>query len=268
MSSSINKKELKNESRNFRTIANRVLTSEYDTFDNNLKRLVYHIDNNYIVKMFIDSCSNEEYNFEIASDVKQVSEGYGQYVFDSFIEEDKEVLYTYQILKYITDNNISFRSYTYPYSSSNKYNDKIKGFNDKFILPFINEIDGNFERIGVEMVLDEDTKYYINNMSGGQVNISADNSILNAVQNNYDNVDKLVNNIKSKIDSIKDNDIKNEIIDNAEGIQEEIKKENIKKGRIKSFINTLQSLLPKIATTIEVSAAITELITFAQNVIK
>ena len=97
MNNSYNKKEIKKECRDFKTIASRVLTSEYDTFDNNLKRFINYIDNTENIKKYITSCINEKDNFKIEDDVKQVSTGYGEYVFDSHIEENKEVSYTYQI---------------------------------------------------------------------------------------------------------------------------------------------------------------------------
>lgn len=264
MSNSYNKKDIKKECRTFRTIASRVLTSEYDTFDNNLKRLLKYINETENIKKYIDSCTNEEDNFDIENDVKQVSSSYGQYAFESFIEEEKEVSYTYQILKYITDNDISFRGYTFGYSSSTKYNDKVQGFNDKFILPFINEIEGNYERICIEMGLDENNNYFITN-NGGQVNIAKDESTINATQNNYSEIDKLVNQVKNNIDSIDDDDLKNEIIDNIEGLQEEIKKENPKKGIVNSITNSLNSILPKIPMAIELTAAITEIISFVST---
>lgn len=62
-----------------------------------------------------------------------------------------------------THYHISFRGYTYGYSTSKQYNDKVKGFNDKFILPFINEIEGNYERICIEMGLDDNTNFFITN---------------------------------------------------------------------------------------------------------
>ena len=45
-------------------------------------------------------------------------------------------------------------------------------------------------------------------------------------------------------------------------------KDYIKKGRIRSFIASLRSKLPNIGNAIEVTAAITELINFAQGIIK
>lgn len=54
--------------------------------------------------------------------------------------------------------------------------------------------------------------------------------IINAVQNNFSEIGKLVNQVKNTIDSIDNSELKNEIIDNIEGPQEELKKEKPKKG--------------------------------------
>lgn len=262
----INKKELKKDSREFRTIASRTLTSDFQMFDNNLKRLMIYIDKNPTIKQYINSCISEDDNFNIEDDVNKVCSTY-DYIFESLMDEKKEVSYTYQILKYIIDTNKECISYTMAYSTSNKYQDKLKGFCDNVLEPFINYIDGNYERIFIEMGLDEDSSFKIIN-NGGQVNIVKDNGNLNAIQVNNSELDKLVQNVKDNIDEIDNVEMKDEIIDNIEGIQEELKKSNIKKGRIKSFINSLQAKLPSIGNVIEVVAAITELITFAQGIIK
>ena len=44
------KKELKKQSRDFRTISSRTLTSDFQMFGDNLKRLINFIDNNEIIK--------------------------------------------------------------------------------------------------------------------------------------------------------------------------------------------------------------------------
>ena len=106
MNESVTKKEIKNYSRDFRTIANRTINSDFDVFDGNLKRLINYIDKNTIISQFINSCKDKEEDFNIEEDVEKVSNGYGEYYFDSYIDEKTEVSYTYQILKYITKNNI------------------------------------------------------------------------------------------------------------------------------------------------------------------
>lgn len=260
-----NKKELKKESREFRTISSRTLTSDFQMFGNNLKRLMNYIDNNFTIKQYIDFCISEDDDFNIKDDIEKVCGSYN-YLFESLLDEKKEVSYTYQILKNLVETNKDCRFYTMPYSTSNKYQDKLKGFCDNVLEPFINYIDGNYERIFIEMGLDEDSNFKVIN-NGGQINIVKDNGTINAIQVNNSQLDKLVQNIKDNISEIKEKNIENEIIDNVEGIQEELKKVDIKKGRIKSFISSLQSILPKIGTAIQVSAAITELITFAIAII-
>lgn len=266
MSELYNKKELKKQSRDFRVISSRVLTRDFQMFGDNLKRLINYIDNNEIIKKYIDSCRSENDNFKIEEDVNQVCEIY-DCIFDTYIEEKQEVSYIYQILKYIVETNKDCRAYTMSYSYSKKYQDKLKGFCDNVVEPFINHIDSNYERIFIEMGFDEETKFEIIN-NGGQVNLVKDNGVLNAIQLNNSKLDNLVQNIKGKINEIEDDEVKNEIIDNIEGIQEELKKADIKKGRIKSFISALKDKSSILKSTIEVGAAITELITFAQQFIK
>lgn len=264
MSELYDKKELKKQSRDFRTISSRTLTSDFQMFGDNLKRLINFIDNNEIIKNYIDSCISEDDDFKIEDDVNQVCESYN-HIFDSYIDEQQEVSYIYQILKYIVDNDKDCRAYTMAYSTSRQYQDKLKGFCDNVVEPLVNHIDSNYERIFIEMGYDEDSKYEIT-INGGQVNIAKDNAFINANQNNYSEIDKLVADIRQNIDKIEDEEIKQDIIDNVEGIQEELRKKDVKKGRIKSFISSLQIILPKIGNIIEVSAAITELITFAQGI--
>ena len=259
MSELYDKKELKKQSRDFRT-----LTSDFQMFGDNLKRLINFIDNNEIIKNYIDSCISEDDDFKIEDDVNQVCGSYN-HIFDSYIDEQQEVSYIYQILKYIVDNDKDCRAYTMAYSTSRQYQDKLKGFCDNVVEPLVNHIDSNYERIFIEMGYDEDSKYEIT-INGGQVNIAKDNALINANQTNHSEIDKLVANIRQNIDKIEDKEIRQDIIDNVEGIQEELSKKDVKKGRIKSFISSLQIILPKIGNIIEVSAAVTELITFVHSI--
>ena len=159
------------------------------------------------------------------------------------------------------------KAYAMGYAHSNKFQDMTKGFAERVVLPFVNDIDSYLERIFTEMGFDENETYTIVN-NGGQINISKGNSVINATQNNYDKVDELVKKIKEEINDNIEEELKEIIIDNVEGIQEEIKKSNMKKGRIKSFIDSLKDkALPKLGTAIQLTASITEIITFAQSII-
>lgn len=263
--SSYNKKDIKNMSSDFRVVANRLLNSEYDTMDNNLKRFVHYIKTTPLINNYLQPLKEKYSSFDIEKDISQVQYNGG---LTEFIDSEEEVSYSYQVLLYIVENNVSYRRYVMGYSTSNNFSDMVKSFNNKFILPFVNNIDRYFERICVEMGMDETTNYYINNNDNVQLNIAKDNATITAIQNNYSEIDKLVEKIKDKVNVIDNSEIQEEIIDNIEGIQEEVKKGTVKKGRIKSFVTSLQGIIPKIGFAVEVSAAITELITFAQQFIK
>lgn len=267
MNYSFNKKELKNISRKFRGSSSRILNSDFSEFNNNLKRFILLINEEVIIKDYIDNCINEENNFDIESEIKEVSSSYGQAIFDSYIDEKEEISYTYQILKAITDKDIDFRSYAMGYAHSNQYQDMVKGFSERFILPFINYIDEYLERIFTEMGLDENNTYNIT-INGGQLNISKDNSNLTAIQNNNDISDlitELKNNLKNS--DISD-EIKSEIIENVDGIQEELTRSNPRKGILKSFTEGLKNSVKLIPKAIEITANIATIIQFVAPYIK
>ena len=265
MNNSFNKKELKNISRKFRTVSSRIVNCDFEDFDNNLKRLISFIDGEEVIKDYIDNCIEIGKIFNIEEEVKEVSSNYGQVIFDSYLEEKEEVSYIYQILKYITDHNINCRAYIMGYAHSNKYQDMVEGFGERFLVPFINYIDGYFERIFTEMGFDENNNYNIT-INGGQVNISKDNSILNAVQNsNNESICKLIDELKKILDSNNvEQDIKEEIIDNAEGIQEELMRDVPRKGRLKSFAEGLRKSAKLVPEIVGLAANIATIISFLQ----
>ncbi len=266
MNDVINKKELKKQSRDFRTIANRTLTSDFQMFNNNLKRLLVFIKSNHTIMNYINSCIDNSEVLEPENEYNQVCGTYGC-VFENYLSEEEEVAYTFKILEFIVDNNKDCRSYILGYSTSTKYQDKLKGFCDNVIEPFINYIDGNYERIFIEMGMDENAEFKIIN-NGGQVNIAKDYANINANQINNNDIDLIIKKIKEHIEEIANSEDRLEIIDTSEALQRELKNGKPKKAIIKSFITSLQSKLPNIATAIEVSAAITELINFAQQFLK
>lgn len=164
--------------------------------------------------------------------------------------------------------NLTYRSYTIPYSSSRKWQDKVEGFNYKFVLPLINSIDGNLERICIEMGFDEDSKYniYIN---GGQVNIAKENATLNATQiNGVTEFDKIIEELKKNLkNSDVDESVKNEILENAEGIREELNRKNPRKGILKSFAEGLKQSIVLVPKVLEIGANIKAIISFLQSFI-
>ena len=263
MSNCYNKKDLKNISRRFRVISSRVLTSGFEDFDNNLKRFVAFIESEDIIKEFIISCTDSDKDYNIEQEVKEVSKRYNGTIFDSYLLEEDEVSFTFQLLKYITENDITFRMYTMGYTHSNKYQDMVKGFSDRVILPFVNLVNGYLERIFTEMGFDEDVKCNIT-INGGQLNISKDNSILNATQYNNE-IDTVIRELKKILEENNvEEKIKEEILDNAEGIKEELGRNTPRKSILNSLKEGLKQSVEKVPSVIGLGANLAQIISFIE----
>ncbi|NLW46801.1 MAG: hypothetical protein GXY86_05650 [Firmicutes bacterium] len=263
----INKKDLKKISLAFRTIASRVINAHYDEVDSILKMFVDFIDENYLISTYINSIVVADFN--IAKEVDEVASSYGRAFFNTGSSSDEEIKYTYIILKHIVTQRVPIRSISMAYSSSNKYQDTVKGFGERLILPFVNHIVTYLTAIAIDMGYDEETKYVIT-INGGQVNIAKDQATIHAIQNNGINtneLDKLVQSIKRLLTDAITPEIREIINDNVAVLQEELKKENPKKGFIKTAIGGLQSIYPKIAGAVELTADITSIIQFAMLVL-
>lgn len=264
MSEILNKKDVKKLARSFRTTANRVLNSDCDAFDNNLKRLISYIKDIPLIYNYVEQCISKSAKFDIEGDVKSVTNSFDEYTFDDPIDINDEVSYKFQILEYITSHDICFESYVYYFSNEKSFQEKVNGFCNKFILPLVNYINGKIEELCIEIGMDEDSKYIISASSGGQINIAKDNSTINASQNNtVSNIyDKLVNDLNNcKIDK----EIKESIEEVVGGLKEEMEKEKPRKTILNSLINTLNKFKSKIPDAIAIAADITELVTFISN---
>ncbi len=263
----INKKDLRKLSRAFRSIASRLINTHYEEADGILKMFVDFIDNNYLILSYINSIIVED--FDVAKEVNEVASSYGRAFFYTGSSVEEEIVYTYKILKYMVVQKVSIRSIGMAYRHSGNFQDMVKGFGERVILPFANHIESYLTEIAIDMGYDEETKHVIT-INGGQVNIAKDQATIHAIQNNGINtgeLDKLVQSIQSLLTDAIEPEIREIINDNIDVLQEELKKENPKKGFIKTAIGGLQSVYPKIAGAVELTAAITSIIQFAMIVL-
>lgn len=104
---------------------------------------------------------------------------------------------------------------------------------------------------------------YIN---GNQVNIAKDNAILTASQiNNTSELDKLIEELKEILENNDiDESVKNEILDNVDGIKEELNRDKPRKGILKSFTEGLKQSINLVPKLMEIGANITAIITFLE----
>jgi hypothetical protein len=252
----INKKELKKISRNFRLKVSRVIQADYREVISIIKMLVDYIDETELIHDYIVSVTKENYN--IQKDVESVAKSYGRNILNTGNTPEEEVSYIYQLLKHICKNNIDVSVLGMGYTSSNSFQDMVRAFSQRIVLPFANQIDEYIMDIAIDMGYDEEEKFMIN-VNGGQaqVNIANDSSTINSIQNNkIDNneIEKVVDSIKELLTDEIDKNLKELVKGNSQLILEEVNKEKPKSQIIKSLYNSIKfavNSVPKSVALIE-----------------
>lgn len=264
----IDKKELKKTSRKFRQMASRVLNAHYTEINSVIKMFIEYIEDTPIINEYIQSIFVTYPNLK--DEINKVTASYGRHVLQTGDTPEQEISYIYQILKYVSENtSVKTSALGSGYTSSTKYQNMVKEFGNRVVLPFVNGIDDYLSDIATDMGYDEESKFMIN-ISGGQaqVNISNDNSTLNATQNiqvNPSEIASLITELKDNIENEVTNNkiIKNILLTQAQLIANESANEKPKKGVLKTAINTIQDLLktvPSAVTAVESSRKLYELI--------
>jgi hypothetical protein len=266
----INKKDLKIISYNFRCMASRMINCNFQESNSILKMFIKHIESDELIFGFVQS--KVKFNYDIKKDIEENNENRQQ--FNTGETEDKEISYTYQLLKYMVENKVDFIGIAMLYSFSHHYQDMVKDFNNRVILSLINYIEAYLTRIGIEMGYDEEVKYMINiNNQSGQVIVSHDNSPINAEQNQSTDVDlKVLNDLIFSIEKLVKcsnvkPDIRETISDNISCVKEELQKQNPRHGLLKTCLSGLKNVLPDIKNIAELSTAVLGVIQIVSTVI-
>jgi len=240
------------------------MKAEFEDYGGVLKKFLRFILDCPVICAYLDDCGASTIT-DMEADVKQVASSYGDYIFstgETPAEENANILAT---LRFIADNNVDVRTYTMGYSHGKTYNEKVKGFNERFVLIMIRNIEGYLTKMGIDMGLDESVRYNIT-VHNGQVNLASDNAVINATVNNGINqtelqtlMDKVVS--TSKLDMSVDD--QTTVLESAEVILNELQQDKPKKSVVRGIVTTLQG----IKGTTEFAAAVTVLAQFIQPLI-
>ena len=239
------------------------MQAAFEDYTNVLTKFINFIRNNELIYDYILDCGKCEQDLE--EEFKEVKNSYGRCIFSVGESDEEEIRNVFAILSYIVDNDIDIHySIALGYSHDNKYQSKIKGFNERFVMILIRHIERYLTKIGIDMGLDEKTTYNIT-VNQGQVNIASDNSVINATNCFGIDEGKLNELIKAiKVCSSEIIGEEKEILEsNLEVIEEEIKSQKPRKGFIKSAITWLKGL----KCSVELATAITSLISFISPLI-
>ena len=193
----LNRKELRKIQYDFNSCSNRLLQADFEDYTGVLEKFLKYIDTTPIISDYISGCGKCEWNLE--EEVQEVQSSYGRLIFSLGETDEEEVCNVYAVLRYLVDtNNSIYHGVAIGYSSSKKYQDKIKGFNDRFVMVLIRHVESYLTKIGIDMGIDEKNIYNVT-VQNGQAIIANDNSSVTATANigmNANELEKLVAGIR------------------------------------------------------------------------
>lgn len=254
----LNRKELRKIQYDFNSCANRLLQADYEDYADVLAKFVKYIENTPIISDYIHDCGSCE--LDLAKEIKEVQESYGR--FFTLGETDREeIRNVYAVLRYLVESNSSiYCDVAMGYSSSSKWQDKIKGFNERFVMVLIRHIERYLTKIGIDMGIDEKNIYNVT-VQNGQAIIANDNSSVTATTNigaTAKDIERLIAAVRTKMDTLTSDEDKEAAAESLEVIEAEVISEKPKKSMIKTAIASLQA----VKGTVEFGSAVAALVQF------
>lgn len=258
----LNRAELRKIIYDFNNIANRLLQADFNDYTGVVRRFVAFIKDTPIIYDFILDCGTCDCNMD--EEFQEIRQSYGRLVFSLGDTNEEEVCIIFSILDYIAEKGVNIsHAIAAGYTSSNKYQDRVKAFNDRVVMVLIRHIESYLTKVGIDMGVDEKITYSIT-VNNGQVNIANDNASITATNNigvDLTHLETLLQNVRSTASDIDGEDAE-VLTDGLEVIEEQIKSENPKK----SFIKTALAGIKAVKGTAEFAAAVAALIQFIQAV--
>lgn len=260
----LNRKELRKIQYDFNSCSNRLLQANFQDYSSVLIKFVNYVETTPIIIEYIIGCG--ECTLDLENEVKEVQQSYGRLIFSSGDTDEEEVCNVFAILKHIADNDeyAVYDGIAIGYSSSTKYQDKVKGFNERFVMILIRHIERYLTKVGIDMGVDEKIIYNVT-VNSGQAIIATDNAnvtAFNSVGVDLDELQKLLVAVREKSLELQP-DEQETVSDSLEAVDAEIKSEKPKKGLIKTALTALKG----IKGTTEFAAAVTALIQFVTQFI-
>ena len=236
----LNKKDLRKIQYGFNSISNRLLQADFHDYTDVLKKFLVFLDDTPIISDYISQCG--KCDFDLESEVKKVAASYGRALFTIGDSEQEEVRNVYAVLKYVAQKNMEIHyGIAFGYSSSDKFQDKVKGFNDRFVMILIRHIESYLTEVGIDMGVDEKVVYNVT-VRDGQAIIAAEGSTVtatNTVGLSGEALDKLLDEVRLAAEGLPQEE-QEEVAESLEVIEAEAKSEKPKKSMLKMALKTLK----------------------------
>lgn len=238
----LNKNELRKIQYDFNSYSNRLLQADFQDYTDVLGKFLSFINATPIIFDYISDCGLCEWNLE--DEIKQVGASYGRRVLSTGDSEEEEVRNVYAVLQYIVEKSLSVHhGIAMGYSFSDKYQDKIRAFNERFVMVLIRHIERYLTKVGIDMGLDDKITYNVT-VQHGQAIIATDHA--NVTATNTEGVDagelaKLISDVKNASASLNPED-REAVSESLEVIEAEASADKPKKSMLKMAIATLKNI--------------------------
>lgn len=251
----------------FNSKSNRLLHSDFEDYSKNLYVFLKFICDNPLIYSYIKECG--EPNVNVEEEVERVENSYGYETFNIGETDEEETSNVFAILMYLQEQSISIPykiglSYVH---SSNHYQDGIDGFNQRFVMILIQNIENYLSKLAIDLGVGENNVMNID-VKNGQVNIAKDNAkieannVINESINNKE-LDNLIKAVKDAYQASNNHEDLETINESLDIIREEI----LKKKPRKVYINGALSLLKGINSTTQFTAAVAAIAGFVKTYI-
>ena len=238
----LNRKDLRKIQYDFNSFANRLLQADFQDYTGVLGKFLNYIDSTPIIIDFIKGCG--ECDWDLESEVKEVQSSYGHMIFSTGNTEEEEIRNVYATLHYLSDtDNSIYHGVAMGYSHTNKYQEMIKGFNDRFVMVLIRHIERYLTKVGIDMGVDEKIIYNVT-VENGQAIIATDGSTVNAtnqVGTDGSELARLIAAVQAATGSLAPED-KEAVQESLEVIEAEASAEKPKKSMLRTALSTLSTI--------------------------
>lgn len=255
----LNRKELRKIQYDFNSYSNRLLQADFQDYTGVLGKFLKYMESTPIISEYIRACGSCDWNLE--EEVQEVQSSYGRWIFSLGDTDEEEVRNVYAALRYLVDkNNSIYCGVAMGYSSSSEYQDKIKGFNDRFVMVLIRHVESYLTKVGIDMGIDEKIIYNVT-VQNGQAIIANDNSSVTATAHigmNVNELEKLITGVKETAATLTSSEDKETVAESLEVVEAEMVSKKPKKSMLKTALATLQA----IKGTVEFGAAVAALVQF------
>lgn len=171
-------KEFQKLSLNFRRVASRFLNCNFQEYQECLKRFLLFIEESPTINQFIQENNTIQFNIQ-----KIIGEKEFHGKFKLPIRESEEIAFIYQMLDYISENELDIMNIAYGYGGSNKIQSHVDSFNNHVVKPLVDYIVTYLGELKIDMGLDgkSNTQYNIGEFRG-QLNHAEGQGTVTATQ--------------------------------------------------------------------------------------